>query len=215
MADTNSQDAPRRPERRATLRFGQRELSRMTLFISIVIVGALGFAAYHVFLGFKAHRDIMIARDHMLALYKAMGGYAQDWDGRLPPADRWTEAVSGYLSAPPNTPGGPKSYLHGPGDGPTVGYVYNDLAAGYSLENGKNARNRPIDSSRLVLLIEQVGVGDNAHRPIPLQENTQAEEDLYKALAFPHYSDDPKSATTVILYANGSIVTMTRQDFKQ
>src|SRR5579871_2130485 len=119
-AETETPEEVYRPERKATLRLGQRELNRITLIVIAIIAAALLYAGYRGMQGFKAHRDVMLARDHLLALHKAMQGYALDWDGHLPPADHWMDSVSGYLSAPPNTPGGPKSYLHGPGDGETV-----------------------------------------------------------------------------------------------
>jgi hypothetical protein len=40
------------------------------------------------------------------------------------------------------------------------------------------------------------------------------EDELAKQLSFPHDADDDKNATTLVLYADGNIVTLTRQDFK-
>src|SRR5947207_3932288 len=136
MADSNPDTsvATSRPERKATVRLGQRELSFISLAVILLITGTLLFGCYRAFLSFKAHRDTVIAQDNLLALYKAVRGYAMDYDGHLPPAEIWTESVAGYLSAPPSKPGGKLSYLHGPGDKGQVGYVYNDLASGYNLE---------------------------------------------------------------------------------
>ncbi len=215
--------APRRPERRATVRFGlgQRQLSRITLFVVVLIVGALGFAAYRMAMGFKSDRDVVIARDNMLALYKAMRGSAQDWDEKLPTAEDWTDKVRGYLSAPPNKPGGKESYLNGPADAGTVGYVYNDLAAGYNLNGavtdmfGKTVGAKQAEPKYVVLLIERVGVLPNAHELIPPTDTPAGQDALHRLLTFPHGSDDPDNARTVVLYANGTIETLTRRDTKQ
>ncbi|HLK61359.1 MAG TPA: hypothetical protein VKU00_32720 [Chthonomonadaceae bacterium] len=202
------------PERKATLRLGQRELSLISLLVIGVIVLALGFAGVRLAQNFKSRRDIVIAQSNLHALYIAMHGYSLDWDNKLPHADQWAEEAAGYLSAPPDTPGGKLSYLHGSGDGETIGYVYNDLASEYNLDDHKDAHKLTVDPSRVVLLIERPGAPLNAHVSIPVQNNEQAEDALLKELAFPHYADDPKGATTVILYANGNVITKTRQDFK-
>jgi len=215
--------APRRPERRATVRFGlgQRQLSRITLFVVVVILGALGFAAYRMAMGFKSDRDVVIARDNMLALYKAMRGSAQDWDEKLPTAEEWTDKVRGYLSAPPNKPGGKESYLAGPADSGTVGYVYNDLAAGYNLNGavtdmfGKTVGKKQAEPKYVVLLIERVGALPNSHELIPPTDTPAGQDALHRLLTFPHGSDDPDNARTVVLYANGTIETLTRRDSRQ
>ena len=169
-------------------------------------------------LGFKAAHDLVIARENLHRLHQAFYNYAQDWDQRLPPADHWTDSISGYLSGA-GQPGGPLASLHGPGDGPQIGYVYNDLAAGYSLESGRRdaasgAGRRAIDPSRLVLLIERPGAGENLHVTIPPQGNPQALKALSEQLAFPHGADDSDHAATVVLYASGSQSVVTRRDFK-
>lgn len=199
------------------MRLSQRELSRISLAVVVIVVCALGFGLYRLFVNFRSARDIVIAKENLLTIYKAAILRSDDWEHHLPEADKWTDQVAGYLTAPPNTPGGPMSYLQGSGDGSQpIGYVYNDLASDYNLEPGGNdTKSRNIDPSRLVLLIERPGVGSNAHVSIPPQVSQEAEQALYKQLSFPHYSDDPKNATTVVLFASGRIVTMTRQDFAQ
>ena len=161
-------------------------------------------------LGFKANHDMLIAKENLHALHKAFYSYAQDWDQRLPPADRWTESIAGFLSSS-GQPGGPAASLHGPGDGRTISYVYNDLAAGQSLDPSEK---QSIDPGRLVLLIERPGAGINAHVTIPPQGNPEAEKALLQELAFPHGSDDTENAATVVMYANGSQRTLTRRDFR-
>ena len=209
-------EAPPRPERRATLRFRQRELSRLTLAVGLIIAAALCFGGYRVYRNFKSQRDITIAKTNLHELYKAMRIYAEDRGGKLPTAGDWTDKVTGYLSAPPNTPGGPESYLHGPGDGEDVGYVYNDLASDYNLEPiGEEQARKTIAPNRLVVLIEQPGAARNAHRPIPPLGTPQSDDALSKILTFPHYADDPKNATTILLMADGSEITMIRQDLKK
>ena len=208
-------DAPRPltpPTRRrtATVRLSQRELSRISLAVVLVIIGALGFLGYRAMLGFKANHDLLIGKQNLHMLHEAFSHYALDWDQALPPADRWTDAVAGYLSSS-GQPGGPMASLHGPGDGPAITYVYNDLAAGQSTESGAR---RTIDPSRLILLIERPGAGPNEHVRIPPQTNPQAEKALLKQLAFPHGSDDAESASTVVLYASGTQRVLTRRDLR-
>lgn len=207
---------PPRPERKATVRWGQRELSRISLAVIVLLVVTGGFAGYRVFKNFKAQRDIVIARENMLAIYTALSLYAKDWDGRLPPADQWTDAVLGYLSAPPNKPGGKEAFLHGPGDGEDVGYVYNNRAAGYNLEptDDKNDRQKEVAPNRLVLLIEKTGAGPNAHTDILPQGSSEGEKSLSEQASFPHHADDADNATTVVMFANGTPATMIRRDFK-
>jgi hypothetical protein len=209
--------APPRFERKATVRLGQRELSRITLAVVLLVLGTLAFGVWRVFKNFKAQRDVVIATTNLHALYNALSVYSEDWDSRLPLAETWTDAATGFLSAPPGTPGGKMSYLHGPGDGETVGYVYNDLAAGYNLRPtyAEQDRQKEVDPGRLVLLIERPGAKENAHVRIPPQDSLQGEQALAKELSFPHYADDTDNAMTVVLFADGTIRRFTRRDFKQ
>jgi hypothetical protein len=204
---------PPRPEKKATLRLGQRELSRISLAVILVIVAALGFGVYRLFLNFKSQRDIVIAQSNLLALHKAFRGYAEDWDGKLPPAEHWTDAVTGYLSAARGVPGGREALLQGPADSGTVGYVYNDQVAGYNLERPDTQKYG--NPSRLVVLIEKPGAQPNEHVSIPPQDSSQGEAALYKLLSFPHYASDPDKATTLILFADGHIERRQRRDFSQ
>jgi hypothetical protein len=183
------------------------------LFVSVIVVLLL-LGGYRAYLNFKAQRDITIGRTNMLNLYKALANYVQDWD-RLPPAQSWTDLVRGYLTAPPNTPGGAESYLHGPADTGMVGYVYNDLAAGYNLEpTNKNDRQKTLDPSNLVLLVEKVGAEENASIHIPTLREPEGEQALQKSLSFPHFADDKERAASLVLLANGRIVLRTRRDFR-
>jgi hypothetical protein len=54
----------------------------------------------------------------------------------------------------------------------------------------------------------------NAHEAMPPQTSTQNEAAFGKLLSFPHGSDNPDNARTVILYADGHIDIVTRKDFK-
>jgi len=218
MSDT---EAPIRPERKATLRLGQRELSRLSLAVVLVVVLGLLYGGYRIFLGFKSNRDVVLAQDNLHTLYNAMRFYSNDYDGKLPPAENWSDAVSGYLSGSTSRPGGRDAYLTGPGDGEDIHYVYNDLAAGYNFEppapfgkETKPDKSSNIDPARLPLLIERPGAALNAHEPIPPQTSMQNEAELGKLLSFPHGSDNPDNARTVILYADGHIDIVTRKDFK-
>jgi hypothetical protein len=201
---------------KATLRLGQRELTRITMAVIALIVAGLLYGGWKAVEGFKSKRDLVIAQDNLLNLYRAMGSYALDYDSKLPPAETWADAVTGYLNSSQGRPGGKEAYLKGTSELGPVGYVYNDAASGYNLEpNGKeDDRQRKIDPSHLILLIERVGAARNAHAYLPPQDSVSHEEELAKQLSFPHYADDEKNAATLILYANGNIVTLTRQDIK-
>ncbi len=212
-ATDSAPPAPPRPEKKATLRLGQREMSRLTALVIVLIAIPLCFGLYNLFFSFRSHRDIVIGQSNLLALWKAMNGYAQDWDGQLPPAADWTDSVAGYLSASPSMPGGKLAALEGPGDKALVRYVYNDLAAGFNLEHQDPAKY--IDPGRLVVLIERPGAGENAHVAIPPQGNLQGEEALFKQLQFPHYTDDPENATTLVLFADGHIERMQKIEFEK
>ncbi len=205
-----------RPERKATRRLGQRQLSMISASVVLFVVGALGYGAYRLFVDFKNTRDIMVAEDNMHALHKAVQNYAADWDNKLPDAAQWTDQVTGYLSAPPNTPGGKMAYLHGEDEhGQALHYVYNDLASGYKTERVTPQEQRTaIDPGRMVLFIEMPGEGANAHVRIPPRNTPEGEDTLAKLLTFPHDPGDPSKAVAVIIYANGSTERLTRNDFK-
>jgi hypothetical protein len=237
MADTDPPKSPntglpenwRLPERKATLRLGQHHLTYLSIIVVAAVLLPLIWGLYRGFVGFKAQRDTVIAQDNLHAIYSALtSGYTEDHDGHLPPADRWTDEVTGYLSAPPNKPGGKLGFLHGPGDSGEVSYVYNDLASDYEFtpkpaafgssaqeasKSQKREQERP-DPSRLILLIEQPGAAPNAHMKIPSPDSIENQRELYKLLTFPHNQDDPDGAKTVILYANGKIDTITRKDLR-
>ena len=209
MSDSDMTGMPRK---KATIRLGQREMGRLSALVLVILALALFFGGYHLFRNFKSRRDIVIGRSNLLAIYKALNGYAQDWDSRLPDAKTWSDNVAGYLSVPQGTPGGPLSLLHGPGDNGTVGYVYNDAASGYNLEpTGKNDRQAGISPDRLVLLIERVGAPLNAHEDIKPEDEDQ--KDFFHRLTFPHYSEDAENATELVLYANGRILERKRSEF--
>ena len=216
MSNPSVSEMPARPERKATLRLGQRELSLISLGVIIFSVFIVGFFGYRIFLNFKTTRNLILAESNLKAIYTGMRGYAQDWEGKMPDASKWVEQTAGYLSAPRGTKEGPLAYLQGPADSGTVGYVFNELASGYNVETGKNAQGRVINPANLILLIERPGVSREAsvHVRIPVQSNLQGREALEKELVFPHNADDTENATTVVLFANGKIQRMLRRDFK-
>jgi hypothetical protein len=218
--DTNAPASRAAPPRRgATVRLAQRELSIISLAVVAFMIGVLGFLGYRAMMGFKASHDLLIAKQNLHMLHEAFYNYAQDWDQQLPPADRWTDSIAGYLSSS-GQPGGALASLHGPGDGKAITYVLNDLAAGFNIESNKTrpdpgGRRRSIDQSRLILLIERPGAGSNEHVTIPPQTDPTAEQALLKELAFPHGSDDTDNAATVVLYADGTQRQLTRRDLRQ
>jgi len=212
MNEPEAPVSPARPERKATLRIGQHGLNVILVIVIMCIAVPLLFLGYRVALNFKAKRDITIAESNLHGLFQALYQYSLDWDGKLPPADAWTDDAAGFLPSASGIAGGKESYLKGPGDGETIRYEYNDLAAGFDMLED---RNRKVEPGDLVLLIEHPGADKNSHIPIPRQGNAQAESALYKLLAFPHYADDPDNATTVILFANGRVSVRTRKDFRQ
>ncbi len=208
------EDFAPRPERKATIRLGQRELSRISLAVIVLISAGLIFAGYRVFLGFKSQRDITLARANLHTLSVAMSAYAQDWNGRLPPADTWQQNIAGYVPGAGGR-GSAMSAFSAPGDGANVGYVFNELAAGYNLEpsDKDQQRQRALPVNQLVLLIERTDAPLNAHVAIPAQSDAKGEAALGKALDFPHYAADPEKATAVLLFANGKVDTRTKRDF--
>lgn len=216
MSHSSFSTSPPRPERKATLRLGQRELSLISMGVVLFSIAIVGFFGYRIYLNFKITRDMIVAENNLRALYTAMRSFGHDWEGRMPKADEWMEQTAGYLSAPPGTSGGALAYLQGPADSGTVGYVFNDLASGYNVETNKNAKGELINPANLILLIERPGVAreENAHTPIPIQNNLQGRQALEKALTFPHNADDIENATTLVLYANGRIQRLLRRDFK-
>ena len=201
---------------KATLRLGQRELTRLTIAVIAVIVMGFLYGGWKAVQGFKTKRDLVIAQDNLLNLYRAMGSYAQDYDSKLPPAESWSDGILGYLSASQARPGGREAFLTGTSELGPVGYVYNDAASGYNLEpTGKeNDRQRKILPHDLILLIERVGAPRNAHVSLPPQDTVAHEQELAKEMSFPHDAEDDKNASTLVLYADGHITTLTRQDLK-
>lgn len=209
----NNEAPATRPERKATMRLGQRELNCISLAVILLVTGSAVAVAIRIFGNMHSLRDIQITDENMHTLYKAMQRYADDWDSRLPPAENWMEAVRGYLSSPPGKPGGVNAYLSGSGDGGRVGYVYNELAAGYNLQPaGRDDRQQSVPPGKLVLLIERPDAPPNAHTRIPPQLDAASEQALFKELAFPHFADDSQNATTVILFADGSTRRLFRRD---
>ncbi len=204
-------EAPR-PELKATVRLGQNGLNAILIVVILMIMLPLVFLGYKVALNFKAKRDITIAESNLHALYTALSHYSLDWDGKLPAAENWTDAATGYLPSASGISGGKQGYLKGPGDGTEISYVYNTAASGYNLQD---ERNRKVDPSKLVLLIEKPGGQPNDHVMIPPQGDMQGENALAKLLAFPHYADDSANATTIVLYANGSVQLKTRKELRQ
>ena len=91
---------------KATWRLGQRELARITMAVIAVIVLGLVYGGWKAVEGFKTKRDLVIAQDNLLNIYRAMRGYAMDYDSKLPPADSWSDAVLGYLNSSQARPGG-------------------------------------------------------------------------------------------------------------
>ena len=206
-----------RPERKATLKFGQRHLSMMSLAVIIIIVFGFCVGMYSMYIQFKITRDLSITDSNLHALSKAMYGFAMDNDEHLPKAEEWTDQVTGYLSAPPDTPGGKLAYLRGEDEhGHPIHYIYNDLAGGLNLDPANPKKDaKTYDLSRLVLLLEAPGEGRNEHARIPPRNTPEGEEALAKLLKFPHNADDPAKATTVVLYANGNTERITRKDVEK
>ena len=215
MADSNINVAPRR---KPTVKWSQTSLNRILIGFILVIAFALSFLAYRAILSFRAAHDITEATDNMHEIDKAMRFYSEDWEKHLPSAENWTDNIRGYLNC--RGKGGGSGCMQGPSDVGEVGYVYNDLADGYSLESGKHdlvdkkTKEKPIDPSLLVVLFEKVGAKANTHMSIPIQKDRDAEQELGKALSFSHYADDEERATGLVLYANGYVKRWTKKDFK-
>ena len=210
------ENVPVRPERKATIKLGQRELSRISLAVVLLIVTGLLFGVYRLFMGFKSQRDITVSQANLRAIHVALSNYAQDWNERLPPAERWQETLALYLPASGSGSGSRASVFQAQGDDGAVGYVYNELAAGYNLEPKRDDdRQKLVAPNQLVLVIEKANAPLNAHVLIPAQGSAQGETALFHALEFPHYAADPEKATTVVLFANGSVLRRTKQDYAE
>ena len=206
------------PRRKATVRFSQSSLNRIMIGVILVMAVVLGFLGYRAILSFRAAHDIAEGTQNLHAIDTALKSYAEDWDKHLPPAENWAETVKGWLNC--KGKGGNEGCMHAPGDVGEVGYVYNDLAAGYSLETNKHDQKDPktkekaIDPSQLVVLFEKLGAKSNTHMSIPVQINRSAEQELGKELSFSHNADDEENATGLVLYANGYVKRWTKKDFK-
>ena len=120
-----------RPERKATLRFGQRHLSLMSLAVVVVIVFGLFAGLFSMYRQFKITRDLSIADSNLHALSK---GICTDlrWTmtSNCPKPHEWTDQVVGLpVRAARHSPGGRLAYLRGEDEfGNPIHYVYNDLA---------------------------------------------------------------------------------------
>lgn len=205
------------PQRKATFRLGQRQMSFLSLGVIALSLAVIVLLGYQVVRNFIITRNMMVAADNMKQLYRAMGGYAMDTNGAFPDADKWRDQTSGYLSASPGTPGGKLSFLTGATDSGEVGYVFNSLASKYNPEAGETPDKKQIPANRLVLLIEKHGVPKNANEsmPIPPQTSEDNIQALGKILQFPHHADDADGATAVVLFADGHIERKTRREFRQ
>lgn len=213
---SNSSSAGASPQRKATFRLGQRQLSRLSLGVILFSIAIILLLGWQIVQGFIITRNMMVASDNMKALYRAMGGYALDNDGEFPEAKVWRDQAAGYLSASPGTPGGKMSFLNGNTDSGSVGYVYNLLASKYNPERGETPNKKAIPASKLVLLIEKHGVSKDANETIaiPPQTTEQGIQALGKMLEFPHKSDDKDTATAIVLFADGHIERKTRRDLQ-
>lgn len=192
------------PQRKATFRFGQRELSFISLGVILVVLGSLIFGVYHLFLGFRSQRDIVVGDSNLNSIYKGIKRYAEDWDGKLPKSVHWSDDISGYLPA--------MRMPAGHGDEGPVGYVYNSLAAEYNLDRPDKEKVSP---RNLVLVIERTGAPLNTTVAIPPVGAPGADEALVKAVSFSHFADDTENATTLVLYADGTTQRLKRRDFTQ
>ena len=204
------------PQRKATFRLGQRQLSRLSLGVILFSIAVIFLLGYQIVQGFIVTRNIMVASTNLKQLYGAMGGYALDTNGDFPDAKVWRDQTVGYLSASPGTPGGKMSFLNGATDSGAVGYVYNTLASKYNPERGETADKKAIPASKLVLLIERRGVSKDANETveIPPQTSEQGIQALGKVLEFPHKADDKDAATALVLFADGHIERKTRRDLQ-
>ena len=202
------------PQRKATFRLGQRQLSYLSLGVILFSIAIISLLGWQILQGFIITRNMMVARDNLKKLYDAMGSYALDTDGNLPEASKWRDQTVGYLSASPGTPGGKLSFLNGGTDSGAVGYAYNTLASKYNPEKGETPDKKSIPANKLVVLIEKHGVSKDANATvtIPPQTSEQGIQALGKALEFPHKSDDKDAATAMVLFADGHIERKTRRD---
>ena len=108
-----------RPERKATIRLGQRELSRISL--AVILIDFHGGAAFSPdTASFSASNRSATSRwpaQTCIPLSVAFSAYAQDWNGQAAPCGtHWQEEIAGYV---PNSGarGASLSAFSAPGDG--------------------------------------------------------------------------------------------------
>ena len=71
----------------------------------LIIVAGLAYGGWKAIEGFRSRRDLLVAQDNLLQLYRGMRSYALDYDSKLPPAATWSDAVVGYLNSSQARPG--------------------------------------------------------------------------------------------------------------
>ncbi len=87
--------------------------------------------------------------EHLEKLYTAAMLYADSWDGKLPPADRWEEALQETVSD--------RKYLHCPAAGDDGhGYAMNETLGGKSVQEVPSPSSTP-------LFFDSTLPGPNAH----------------------------------------------------
>lgn len=78
---------------------GRSGLTGWDLLAIVVVIVTLAAILFPVFMR-SGHSDIEVCRSRLRQLSHAVISYADDYDGRFPPQDRWCDAVGPRLQRP-------------------------------------------------------------------------------------------------------------------
>lgn len=160
--------------RKATLRLGARERSRLQTGLVIIICAMLFVAMRPVIGNLVNVREFQSCQTNVRTIAQALQLYSQEWDDSLPPAATWTDAALGYMAPRSGTGFKAEDYLHCPTD-PTdapCSYTYNSLVEGLSVTSRRSAgpeverRRRLGRLDRAPMIIEKHGSRLNTSLPL-------------------------------------------------
>jgi hypothetical protein len=158
------------PTRRATIRFGPKQLSRINqAFIAIVVI-SLGVVLRPIYLRFLETRDSALCQANLLKISRGIQLYRGDYDDTLPLAANWQESAAGNMAATSGSGKSLESYFRCPKEktGGATSYAYNRLVEGLSASIRQNdpeaeaRRDRLGSLLRAPMVFEKHGGARNA-----------------------------------------------------
>lgn len=166
--------SPPPPARRATLRLGARERTRLQAGVILLIIALLVIALRPLLLHLIQVRDFQTCQTSVRKIAQALAIYNQEWDDSFPASASWLDAVRGRMTPTTGTGYQADYYLHCPRDhaGGECSYVYNELMQGLSpsvrqADPEKDARRRQLRRlDRAPVIVEKHGSPANAHAPL-------------------------------------------------